>query len=207
MLVVQGLWLRVEVGSIFDRRKTGRFQRHPCVTSSTDALAAVRKECLPEWPIQSTGELGRIGHQGDLVPVPGVDKPAFNGLDSSIHHVARCNAVSTGLCVVDGNLSNSLNGGLGVDCTVLVEDTAMAVVGVFAKTDITCDVEVGEMGDNCLDRLDHRPIDVVCRTSVSVLQVIARFRNREVVGDTVGIHLGTIERNAKQNNAGKTLFD
>jgi hypothetical protein len=96
----------------------------------------------PERPIHGTRELGRVRHERASVAQPGVHEPALDPADAAVHHVARCNTVRACPRVRNGNLGNARNRWLGVNRSVLVKEAAVAMGGVFAQTDISCDVEL-----------------------------------------------------------------
>ena len=73
------------------------------------------------------------------------------------------------LGVGEGNLRDAFRGGLRVDGAVGVEDTAVAVRGVFAETDVGRDVEFREEGSEFADGKDDGAGRVVCWGAPRVL--------------------------------------
>jgi hypothetical protein len=49
--------------------------------------------------------------------------------------------VCAGFCVGDCDFGDAGDGGAGMDGSICVEQAAVAVVGVFAETDVACDEE------------------------------------------------------------------
>lgn len=64
---------------------------------------------VPEWAIQCTGKFCGIAHQSAFITEPGVDKATFDSLDTTVHHIARCDAVSASLGIVDSNLCDAFD--------------------------------------------------------------------------------------------------
>lgn len=124
---------------------------------------------LPEGAIQAASKFGAVCHERDLVSEAGIDQASFDRTNASVHHVTGGDAVCTGLGIVDGDLSQSLNRRLVVDRAVRVKDTAVAVRGIFAETNVGCDVERGESFPQDLDSLDYWAIGVVRNRALLVL--------------------------------------
>lgn len=73
----------------------------------------------------------------------GVHETTLDGLDATVHHVARGNATRAGLGVVDCNLGDARRALLLVKRvgSVGLENAAVAVRGVFAQADVACEQE------------------------------------------------------------------
>jgi len=63
--------------------------------------------------------------------------------------------------IIDAHFGDTLDGGLGIDGTVVVEDPTVAVVGVLAEANVTGDVEGGEGRSEEFDGLDDGSVLVV----------------------------------------------
>jgi len=98
-------------------------------------------EDIPEWTIQTTGELGGITHECTLISVACVNQFPFYGENPSVHHVAGSNAIRPSSGVSKGYISKTFDRRKGVDCSILVEEATVAVRGILAKANVTCDIE------------------------------------------------------------------
>lgn len=117
--------------------------------------------CFSEGTIESTCEFCRVGHEGAFVAETGVDEGTFYGTDATVHHVGGSDTVSASAGIGESDLGKTSDGGLGVDGGVGVEDTAVAMGGVFAETDVAGDVEGGIEGLYLCDGLDDGALRVV----------------------------------------------
>jgi hypothetical protein len=73
----------------------------------------------------------------------GVHQAALDGLDATVHHVARSNAARAGLGIVDRDLSDARRALLLVERVgaVGLEDAAVAVRGILTQADVAREQE------------------------------------------------------------------
>ena len=76
-----------------------------------------------------------------------------HGGDTAVHHIGGRDDVGTGLGEGDSLTAEIGERGIIVHGVVVVEDTAVAVIGVLAHTDICDDDEVGQSGLEGADTL------------------------------------------------------
>lgn len=71
----------------------------PTFIKSREWKESAAKVCLPEGSIESTGKLGRVTHQADLVGNTLLDQRILDRLDAAVHHVTGRDhlATSTGI--------------------------------------------------------------------------------------------------------------
>lgn len=124
---------------------------------------------VPERSIQAASELGTVRHERDFVAHSCVDKSLLDSTNATVHHVAGSNAVRSSLGVVDGDLRKTLHRRLVVDGAILMEDTAVAVGGIFAQTDVGSNVERRECISQYFDGLDHGSVGVIGESALLVL--------------------------------------
>lgn len=74
----------------------------------------------------------------------GLHKTQLDSLDAAIIHVTWCHTVRARERIVDGGLCNALHGLHLVEGSVLVQDAAVAVRGVFAEADVGHDEHLRE---------------------------------------------------------------
>jgi hypothetical protein len=72
--------------------------------------------------------------------------------------------------IVDSDLSDPVDGGWGVDGAVGVQQATVPVVGIFAKTDVACDVQRRKKQTQFFDGKDDGAGDVVGGCPAPVLQ-------------------------------------
>jgi len=116
-----------------------------------------------------------VTHEQALVSQAVINEFAFDSLDTSIHHVARCNAVSAR----KRDLGDALRRGVRIDCTVLVKYTTMSVRGVLAETDVRRDEQAREERAQFFDGQDHGPLWVICGRTASVLSAGQRHAEED----------------------------
>lgn len=95
----------------------------------------------PKRPIKPTRKLGRIAHQQTPIPEPTINQFPLDRFDPPVHHIARRHAVRSRFSISERNLGDTLGGRWRVDGAVGVQETAVAVRGIFTETDVGCDVE------------------------------------------------------------------
>jgi hypothetical protein len=83
--------------------------------------------------------------------------------------------VGTGLGIRNGHLGNAFGRWFLLDRTVLVQDAAVAMRGVFAKTDVSGDVQAREQGAKLFDRKDNGTIRVIGRGSIVILNRVKKL--------------------------------
>lgn len=142
--------------------------------------------CFSEGTIESTGEFGRIGHEGAFITETGVDEGTFYGTDATVHHVRGSNTVSASASIGESNLGETSDGRLGIDGGVGVEDPAVAMGGVFAETDIASDVEGGVEGLYFCDSLDDGALGVVGGRAGGVLFREGGYAEKDDGSETFG---------------------
>lgn len=157
---------------------------------------------LPKWAIQGTGKLCGIAHEGALVSEASLNELLLDSLDTSVHHVARCNAVCTGECVAERYLSEALDGGTSVDGAILVKKTAVAMGSVLAQTNVACDVERREEGFEPFNGKNNWSRRVVGGSTSTVL--IEQLVVACIDGQT---DLFTLEWNTKDHDTCEALLD
>lgn len=133
----------------------------------------------PEWPVERAGKLCRVTHQSTLIPKVGVDETSFYGLDTPIHHITGSNTVSPCFRIIDRNFSQSLYGWKTIDGAIVVENAAMPVVSVLAKTDITGDVKIREERAQFLDPENYWSRGIVCGRASCILRYLYESMSRE----------------------------
>lgn len=126
---------------------------------------------VPERTVESTSEFGAICHQRRLTAQAGIQEALFDSFATTVHHIARRDAVCARFRVVDRDLCDPDDGRGVVDRPVRVQDTAVAVRGVFAETDVYCDVDRWEKSPNGLDRMDHRSVRIISQRTLVILDL------------------------------------
>ena len=111
------------------------------MTHQTFSSDEGRGRDVPEWSIQAARELCGIAHESAFVSIPRVNQFPLYGQNPTIHHVARGNTIRASFGVGKSHIGKTFDRRVGVDRSVFVEDTTMAVRGIFAKTDVTGDVK------------------------------------------------------------------
>jgi hypothetical protein len=124
----------------------------------------------PEWTIQRASEFCGIAHQRAPIPQPFVYQPSFDSLDSSVHHITRCDAISAVLSVTDCDFRNTFYGWFCVYCTLGREDTAVTMRSIFTEADITCNVEGREERTKLFDGKNYGTFWVICWGATIVLK-------------------------------------
>ena len=157
---------------------------------------------LPKWAIQGTGKLCGIAHEGALVSKAGIDERLLDSLDTAVHHVARCNAVCTSECVVECYLSETFDGGIGVNGAILVKKTAVTMGSVLAQTNVACDVERREEGFELFNGKNNWSRRVIGGSTSAVL--IERLVLACINGQT---DLFTLEWNTKDDDTREAFLD
>lgn len=74
------------------------------------------------------------------------------------------------LGIVDSDFGDSLNGGRGIDSSVFVKKTAVAMRCVFTQTDVGCNIQVWEKTAKFLDGLNYGSFRVVGRGPAAILK-------------------------------------
>lgn len=126
-------------------------------------------ERLPERTVEPARELGGITHEGASVAKAGIDQAPFYCSNPTVHHIARCNAMCACAHVVERDLGEACNGGLGVDRSIGVEKSTVTVRGVLTETYVTRDVERGEERPDLSDSLDDRSFGIIRWGSTVIL--------------------------------------
>lgn len=124
---------------------------------------------IPEGPVQRTREFRRVRHERAAVPVPVVNERALDRLDTTVHHVARGDAVRAGTRVRESDLRNARGRGRVVDSAVGPEEATMTVGGVLAETDVAGDVELRKERAELAHGQDDGSVGVVCRATAVIL--------------------------------------
>jgi hypothetical protein len=124
----------------------------------------------PERAVQCTGEFCRVAHQSTFIAKASIDEPALDGLDAPVHHVARCNAMSSSLRIVDGDLCDTLDRWGGIDGSVFMQQTTVTMIGVFTQANVTGDINRGEELTDFFDCKDDGACWVICRSPSAILQ-------------------------------------
>jgi hypothetical protein len=84
------------------------------------------------------------------------------------------------LGVIQSNAGNSLYARLVIDCSVLVEQSTMPVVGVFAQTDVAGDGHLGKLlADEFGGQDDGRDVCVGMGTAIVLRQVVCQGAPRK----------------------------
>ena len=90
-----------------------------------------------------------------------LDELKFDGADTAIVHVRRRNAVGAGFGVGDGDVGDAVDAEGVVESTIVAEDAAVPVGGVFTEADVGDDEEGGIVGAKEADRGDDRAAGVI----------------------------------------------
>lgn len=72
--------------------------------------------------------------------------------------------------IVERYVADSVDGGFDIDGTILVKEATVSMVGVFAKADIACDVEIRVKAAQGFDSLDDRTFGIVRWGTAFILQ-------------------------------------
>lgn len=70
---------------------------------------------VPEWPIETTGKLCSIAHEGDAVSVAVLHEGQLDGANAAVHHVTGCNTVCTSLGIRQSDFSNARGGSFSIN--------------------------------------------------------------------------------------------
>lgn len=72
-------------------------------------------------------------------------------------------------CIADSDFGDAFYRRWGVDGAIFVQHSAVPVIGIFAQTYITRDVERREKGSQFFNCEDDRTVFVVCESASAVL--------------------------------------
>lgn len=73
------------------------------------------------------------------------------------------------LGIIDGYFCDTLDGGFGVDGTIVVQQTAMTVIGVFAETDVASNVDGWEQCTDLFDSKNDGTRGIICGSTSAIL--------------------------------------
>ena len=116
---------------------------------------------VAEGPVQAAGELGGVGHEGDLVGDAGLDELELDGAHAAVVHVGGGDAVRAGQGVGHGDVADALDGHGVVEGAVVAQDAAVPVGRVLAETHVADYEEGGEGFAEEADALDYGALGVV----------------------------------------------
>ena len=125
---------------------------------------------VAERTVQRAGVLRRVGEDGDVGEPILVEGPTDPG-DLPVHHPARGDDVGPGPGLGERGLGVDLQGGVVVDLTPVVEDAAVAVIGVLVDAQIGDQHEiVTDLGAQVAERHLDDALRVERRTAGGVLR-------------------------------------
>lgn len=154
-----------DIGAFLDIPVDGSAGETPTAWGELIAFAVTkgraRAGCVAERTVQAAGEFRRVGHQDYFVGNACFDQFQLDGSDAAVVHVGGRYAMSAGIGIRNGNVADAVNGELIVEGAIVPKDTAVAVGGIFAKTDIGNDEEGGEPGSQEPDCLNDRALGVI----------------------------------------------
>lgn len=128
-----------------------------------------QRSFLPEGSIEARGKLGRVSHQAGLVGNTLLNKGILDSLNTTVHHVTGRDHLASSTSISHRDIDQTLDRSTVVDRTVLAEDTAVAVRGVRAETDIAGQEKVGECFAEDFEGADRGSVGVICCRSDSIL--------------------------------------
>lgn len=171
----QDLVLQAEADNTCGYQRKGHFLRHPYLSKeealSLVATLSVEAELIsPEGSVEGAGELCRVRHESAPISQASVHETKLDRPDSSIHHVTGSDAMCSSFGIIDSNFSDALNGRWGVNGSILMKNAAVTMRGVFAKTNVDCNVEFWEKSAKFLGCLDNWSLGIVSRGSAFVLK-------------------------------------
>ena len=188
-----------DVGALGDVTVDGASGQTTSTRRKLVALAVTKRRAGPsglaERTVQTTAELGAVGHQKHLVSETSLDKLEFDGANTSVVHVRWCNAVSTRLRVGQGHVGNTVDGHGVVERAIVSQDATVSVGSVFAEADIGDDVHVGELLANEANGLNDGALGIVCRSTQSILGRWRKGDAKEDNGAQAFVDQGGQERN------------
>jgi len=97
----------------------------------------------PKRSVERASKFGGVAHERHSIAIASIHESALDRFDATVHHITGCNAVGTSTSICNCDLGNTFHRWWGIDRTVVMEEAAVSVVGVFAQTNVACDIEVG----------------------------------------------------------------